>query len=166
MKTNCWLVLGTMLAASAVAQVNTNALPEIPAPATVETAAPAAMESTNAIVAPVIKKKAVTHKKKAVKKIFEPTVALVAGSATVLSENLNVRGQAGLKGEIVSHLKAGDTVTVISQINLDRHTADEPAQWAKISLPSGTKVWVDSKFVDAVNKVVSVKKLNLRAGPG
>ena len=31
MKTNCWLVLGTMLATSAVAQVNTNTLPEIPA---------------------------------------------------------------------------------------------------------------------------------------
>ena len=31
MKTNCWLILGTMLATTAVAQVNTNKLPEIPA---------------------------------------------------------------------------------------------------------------------------------------
>ena len=165
MKTNCWLVLGMMMATSAVAQVNTNALPEIPAPATVAPAAPAVAE-TNA-VAPAPKKKSVTHKKKAAaKKISEPTSALVAGSATVISPNLNVRGQAGLKGEVVGHLKSGDTVTVISQINLDKHAADEPAQWAKISLPSGTKVWVNSKFVDATNKVVSVKKLNLRAGPG
>jgi len=63
-------------------------------------------------------------------------------------------------------LKKGDTVNVITQINLDKHAADEPGQWAKISLPSGLKVWVNSKFVDATNKVVSAKKLNLRAGPG
>ena len=166
MKTNCWLVLGMMMATSAVAQVNTNALPEIPAPATVTPAAPAVVE-TNAVAPAPKKKTSVTHKKKAAaKKISEPTSALVAGSATVISPNLNVRGQAGLKGEVVGHLKSGDTVTVISQINLDKHAADEPAQWAKISLPSGTKVWVNSKFVDATNKVVSVKKLNLRAGPG
>ena len=166
MKTNCWLVLGMMMATSAVAQVNTNALPEIPAPATTTVAAPVAVESTNAMVAPAVKKPAVKHKKKIVKKISEPSVALVAGSATVVSANLNVRGQAGLKGEVIGHLKAGDTVTVISQINLDKHAADEPAQWAKISLPSETKVWVNSKFVDAATKTVSAKKLNLRAGPG
>jgi hypothetical protein len=164
MKTNCWLVLVMMLATSVVAQVNTNALPEIPAPATVSTSAPAVAE-TPAVVAPV-KKAPVVHKKKIVKKISEPTVALVAGSATVASQNLNVRGQAGLKGEVIGHLKGGDTVTVISQLNLDKHAADEPAQWAKISLPAGTKVWVNSRFVDATNKIVSVKKLNLRAGPG
>ncbi len=166
MKKNCWLVLGMMIATSAVAQVSTNALPEIPAPATVAPAAPAVTE-TNA-VAPAPKKKApVTHKKKAAaKKISEPASALVAGSATVISPNLNVRGQAGLKGEVVGHLKSGDSVTVISQITLDKHAADEPAQWAKVALPSGTKVWVNSKFVDATNKIVSVKKLNLRAGPG
>ena len=153
-----------MLATTAVAQVNTNALPEIPAPATVSADAPVAKE-TPTVVAPV-KKAPVVHKKKAVKKISEPTVALVAGSATVASQNLNVRGQAGLKGEVVGHLKAGETVAVISQLNLDKHAADEPAQWAKISLPAGTKVWVNSRFIDATNKIVSVKKLNLRAGPG
>jgi uncharacterized protein YgiM (DUF1202 family) len=165
MKTNCWLVLGTMLATSAVAQLNTNALPPIPPPATLAPA-PVAVAPTNT-VAPVTKKKAVVHKKKkAVKKISEPTVALVAGPAIVTSVNLNLRGQAGLKGEVVGHLKQGDTVTVIAQINLDKHAADEPAQWAKIALPASAKVWVDSKFVDAASKTVSVKKLNLRAGPG
>ena len=79
---------------------------------------------------------------------------------------VNVRGQAGLKGEVIYHLKKGDSVSVISQINLDKHAADEPAQWAKIALPSGTEVWVNSKFIDATNKTVSVKRLNLRAGPG
>jgi len=168
MKTiNCWLVLGTMIATTAVAQVNTNKLPEIPAPANVVTAAPAvALASTNAVVPSPKKKTPPTHKKKAVKKISEPAVSLQSGPATVVSDNLNLRGQAGLKGEVVGHLKKGDVVTVLSEINLDKHAANEPAQWAKISLPAGTKVWVNSKFVDATNKTVSVKKLNLRAGPG
>lgn len=169
MKTNCWLVLATILATVAVAQVNTNsaptgALPEIPAPATtaVAPAAPAVVEQTNA--APVKPKAA--PKKKVVKKLHEPAVTLVPGTATVTSENLNIRGQAGMKGEVVGHLKKGDAVTVLSQINLDKHALDEPAQWAKIALPAGTKVWVSAHFVDATNKVVTARKLNLRAGPG
>ena len=54
--------------------------------------------------------------------------------------NLIVRGQAGLKGEVVAHMSMGDTVTVLSQINLDKHTADEPAQWAKIACPTNTSL--------------------------
>ena len=72
------------------------------------------------------------------------TVALVPGPAEVTVDNLNVRGQAGLKGEVMAHLKKGDTVTVLSQINLDKHKANEPSQWAKIALPASTKVWVQS----------------------
>jgi uncharacterized protein YgiM (DUF1202 family) len=122
-------------------------------------------ETTNVVTAPVVKK-AAPKKKKVVKKLSEPTVTLVPGTATVLTPNLNLRGQAGVKGEVVGHLKKGDSVTVISQLNLDKHAADEPAQWAKIALPSGTKVWVNSHFVDATTKTVTAKKLNLRGGPG
>ena len=166
MKMNCWLVLGSIIATSAVAQVNTNKLPEIPAPANVAPA-PVVVAATTNEVAPAPKKKtAVVHKKKIVKKISEPTVTLVEGPATVASPNLNLRGQAGLKGEVVGHLKLGDAVTIISPITLDKHAADEPAQWAKIALPAGLKVWVSAHFVDATNKVVTAKKLNLRAGPG
>ena len=193
MKTNCWLLLGTMIATSAVAQVKTPApstLPAIPPPALTTPAAPAT------IVAPVetktnapAKKPVIKAKKKAiVKKTAKPAapstaakpvakkakastaptapVTLVPGTATVTSEKVNLRGQAGLKGEVVGHAKKGDTVTVIAEINLDKHAADEPAQWAKIALPTGTKVWINSKFVDATNKVVTAKKLNLRGGPG
>ncbi len=166
MKTNSWLVIGTMLATTAVAQVNTNALPEIPAPATaVAGAAPVVAASTNALgSAP--KKKAPIHKKKPARKISEPAVLLMPGPAIVSTANLNIRGQAGLKGEAIGHLKSGDTVTVIAQINLDKHAVDEPAQWAKIALPSGTPVWVDAKYVDSASKMVTARKLNLRAGPG
>jgi uncharacterized protein YgiM (DUF1202 family) len=96
----------------------------------------------------------------------EPTVALVPGAAEVTVSNLIVRGQAGLQGEVVSHLLKGDAVTVLSQINLDKHAAGEPAQWAKIALPSTVHVWLNGKFVEASSKAVSAKKLNLRAGPG
>ena len=164
MKTNCWLILGTMIAAGAIAQ-DTNALPPIPAPVTSPAAevapAPAAVDTSAPVAAPV------KHKRHAVlKKLVEPTVTLVPGPAEVAVTNLNVRGQAGLKGEFIAHITKGDAVTVLDQINLDKHKADEPAQWAKIALPASVKVWVRTQFVDATNKVVLPKKLNLRAGPG
>jgi uncharacterized protein YgiM (DUF1202 family) len=79
--------------------------------------------------------------------------------------NVNVRGQAGLKGEVISHVQKGESVTVLGQINLDKHKGEEPAQWAKIALPASTTVWVRTSFIDATNKTVLPKKLNLRAGP-
>ena len=170
MKTNCWLVLGTMLATTAVAQVNTNKLPEIPAPVI---AAPVGLAPSVVTNAAPKKGAPVKHKKKTVAKpaavaakMAEATVPLIPGTATVCAASVNFRGQAGLKGEALGLLKKGDTVNVIAPINLDKPKTGEPAQWAKIALPAGLKVWVNSKFVDATNKVVAVKKLNLRAGPG
>jgi uncharacterized protein YgiM (DUF1202 family) len=93
-------------------------------------------------------------------------VTLVPGPATVDAKSINVRGQAGLKGEVVAHLTNGDIVTVLGQLNLDKHHAGEPAQWAKIALPTSTHVWVNAEFIDTTNKTVLPKKLNLRAGPG
>ena len=167
---NCWLILGAMIATSAVAQNNTNnpnTLPPIPAPSAAvapapSTSAPAVEATTNA--APVKHKK--KHKAAApAKAITEPTVALVPGPAEVAA-NINARGQAGLKGEVVAHLKKGDAVTILGQINLDKHKTGEPAQWAKIALPSSTHAWVKSSYIDATSKTVLPKKLNLRAGPG
>jgi uncharacterized protein YgiM (DUF1202 family) len=165
MKTNCWLMLGVMLATSAVAQNNTNAVPPTPAP----TATPPAEVAPAA--APAAKATPVKHKKhpvaaaKAVP-LSEPTVALVPGPAQVAVKSLTARGQAGLKGEVVTHLKQGETVTVLSQINLDKHKANEPAQWAQIALPASLHVWVKASFIDKANKTVLTKKLNLRGGPG
>jgi uncharacterized protein YgiM (DUF1202 family) len=162
MKMNCWLTLGVMVALSAVAQDNSNTLPPIPAPSpAVAPAAPApeTMAAPAPAPAPVKKKKAAP-----LKPIHEPAVSLVPGPAEVTA-NVNARGQAGLKGEVVSHLKKGESVTVLEQINLDKHKINEPAQWAKIALPSSTRVWIKASYIDA-NKTVTAKKLNLRAGPG
>ena len=69
MKTNCWLVLGTMFATAAVAQVNTNRLPEIPPPAMAAPAAPApAVVPVETMPAAPVKKAAVKAKKKTAKK--------------------------------------------------------------------------------------------------
>ena len=182
MKTNCWLILGTVLATTAVAQVNTNKLPEIPPPAATLPAAPAPVVAPAPTqTAPPVKKAATKAKKKSARKAKpaakpasrktekkgpELPVTLVPGPATVDADHVNLRGQAGLQGEVVGHVQKGETVNVLSEITLDKPKAGEPAQWAKIALPAGTKVWVDSKFIDTSNNVVSVKKLNLRGGPG
>ena len=79
---------------------------------------------------------------------------------------MNVRGQAGLKGEVIGHLTKGDVVTVVSQVNVEKHPVGEPAQWAKIMLPASTKIWVNANFIHVATKTVLPKKLNLRAGPG
>jgi uncharacterized protein YgiM (DUF1202 family) len=164
MKMNCWLTLGVMMVTSAIAQDNTNAVTQMPAPT-----APAPAATAVEINAPPANAKSAKHRKHkaaAPEKIAftEPTSTLIAGPAEV-AVNVNVRGQAGLKGDVVAHLVKGDTVTVLSQINLDKHKADEPAQWAKIVLPSSAHVWVRTLFIDETNKTVLPKKLNLRAGP-
>jgi uncharacterized protein YgiM (DUF1202 family) len=172
MKTNYWLVLGAMLASSAIAQNNTNTLPEMPAPVATPAAevSPSVPADTISVLAPNApgKKAAPAKPKKVVapKKIKEPSVALVPGPAQVTVSNLIVRGQAGLSGEVVTHLFKGDTVTVLSQINLEKHAAGEPAQWAKIASSTNTHTWVSARFIDPTNKTVLPKKLNLRAGPG
>ncbi|HTB82784.1 MAG TPA: SH3 domain-containing protein [Candidatus Sulfotelmatobacter sp.] len=177
MKLNCCLLLAVAVAVSATAQTSTNSLPAIPPPV-VGSPAPEAVPAPNVVVPetptnPPVKKAAAKKKKKAAAKkaapkaakLPEPTATLAAGSAEVVVNNVNVRGQAGLKGEVITHVQKGDTVEVLSQISLDKHKADEPSQWAKITLPTNVTVWVDSKYISA-DKTVSVKKLNLRAGPG
>jgi uncharacterized protein YgiM (DUF1202 family) len=171
MKKMIWTMLGTMVAASLLAQDNTNSLPAYPAPVSTPTAesvsAPAPgseMTDTNIPAAKPVKH---IRRHKAVKRkpaAPEPMVTLTPGPAEVNAADLVVRGQAGLKGEMLTHLHKDDTVTVLEQINLSHHAAGEPSQWARISYPTNTGVWVFAKYVDA-NGIVSTKKLNLRAGP-
>jgi len=164
-------MLGVMLATSAVAQDNSNSGAATPAPtaAPPAEAAPATVPAATGTAAPTEKAKPVKHRHRAPAKVVplsEPTVTLVSGPAQVAVKSLTVRGQAGLKGEVVAHLKQGDTVTVLSQINLDKHKANEPAQWAQIAYPASAHVWVFAKFIDKDNKTVLTKKVNLRGGPG
>ena len=163
MKKNCCLFLAPLLAtvSVALAQVNTN----MPAPNILMHKSAPAVHRSKAVAKSVAKpaaKPAAAH----IAKISTPPAALATGLATIDADNVNYRGQAGLKGESLGQFHKGEVVTILSVITLDKHAADEPAHWAKIILPAGTKVWVNHQFVDATAKRVAVKKLNLRAGPG
>jgi hypothetical protein len=91
---------------------------------------------------------------------------LTAGPAIAKEKNVNVRGQAAINSEIVTHLKRGDLVSVIEEVTLTKPKTDEPSRWAKISLPAGSVVWVSTLFINPDTKEVVPKRLNLRSGPG
>ena len=158
-----------MLSTSLTAQQVTNPPPAKVAPP------PAAARSRAATKAPPTKaaptkgapkdapKQAPAAKKPAA---VEKPVMLVPGPATIVTSNVNVRGQAALNSEVVTRLSKGETVMVLEQINLDKHKADEPAQWAKIAFPTNAHAWVSTAFIDATNKTVLPRRLNLRSGPG
>jgi hypothetical protein len=186
MKLNYWLMIGAMLSTSLLAQQATNTTPAAPAtPAPTLAPAPA---GTNAPATKAGKKKSAKKKsekkseKQAGKKSEKPAVAkkpavkkpevlpelkttpLVAGPAMVVAINVNVRGQAKLKSEVVTHVTKGATVTVLEEIVKNNSGPEEPSAWAKILLPPGGHVWVDTMFL--TNSTVRPKKLNLRSGPG
>ena len=164
---NCWLVLGTLLSTSLWAQDVTNAPPaapvETPAPAAAITNQPAAKPAKKKS-APRKKNSAAQHKSTAGAEL--KTVPLVPGPALVDANHVNVRGQAKLKSEVVTRLSKGQQVTVIEEITRNNSGPDEPSAWAKIVLPANTHVWVNSSYIDASNKTVRPKRLNLRSGPG
>ena len=176
MKNNYWVVLGAMLSTSLLAQQATSPAPiATPAAAPAATIAPAAA-ATNAPAA-ATKKKAGKKKaanapqKKAATKKKEPlpelkTVPLVAGPAVVVASNVNVRGQAKLKSEVVARITKGESVTVIEEIVRNNSGPEEPSAWAKIALPPKAHVWINTAFIAASNQTVIPKKLNVRSGAG
>lgn len=86
-------------------------------------------------------------------------------SALVTKDHINVRGQAGLLGETITHLRKGESVSVLEEINLSKPKKDEPAQWLRISMPTNTPVWVSADFIDT-NSMTASKRVNVRGGPG
>ncbi len=108
--------------------------------------------------------KKTTAKKPAAAKSSPGVVVLPTPEPAVVSQkHVNVRGQALLNSEIVTHLKKGDKVTVLEEITT-KQRKDEPDKWYKVSLPSTAAVWVHSHFLDADRKV-KPNKLNIRSGP-
>jgi uncharacterized protein YgiM (DUF1202 family) len=143
MKTNGWMILSVaMLATTLVARADGQLEADKPA---VKPAAKAS--SAKAAVA------------------AEKPVMLSPGAATISGKNVNVRGKAGYKGEVVAKLQNGDAVTVIEQVILPKTKPGEPAQWAKIVYPANAHVWVHSSYLNA-DKTVKPKKLNIRTGAG
>jgi uncharacterized protein YgiM (DUF1202 family) len=171
MKKNCWLLLAVMVSANLLAQPATNA----PAGAPLETPAPAGLVTNAPENAAAPKKKAADTKKKSAKKVKavkkDPaaelkTVPLVPGPAFVDANNVNLRGQPRLKGEVVGRLTKGQPVVVLQEIVRNDSGSEEPSAWAKIVAPTNTHVWVNTPFIDSANRTVKARKLNLRGGPG
>ena len=152
---------------------NAPAASAIQASAPAEAAVPAAggAAATNAApakpktAAPKTKKKSVAPKR-AVAPPELRTVPLVPGPATVVASNVNVRGQATLKGEVLSRLTKGDQVTVIEEVLLPHSAADEPSAWAKIILPPSIHAYVNASFINQADGTVTARRLNMRGGPG
>jgi uncharacterized protein YraI len=92
--------------------------------------------------------------------------ALLASAATgtVKVDRVNVRGAAGLNGEVITQLAKGEAVTILEPVTVKAYKG-EPSNWLKIVLPANTPLWVNASFV-GTNDTVSAKKLNVRGGPG
>ncbi len=99
--------------------------------------------------------------------ILGVTATRTAGAdeiATVKQDQVNVRGLASFRGEVITKLRKGEKVTVLGEIAVEKPKAGEPAKWYRIQLPTNTPVWVNASFI--TNQTVLPKKLNVRAGPG
>jgi uncharacterized protein YgiM (DUF1202 family) len=161
MKKNYWLLLAAALTAGLLA-------PQLPA---ADATAPATDPASPAPAGPTAAKKKPAAKKSAAKPVApsparEAAAPLPPGPAVVKQDNVNVRGQATITSEVVGHLKKGDHVTVLEEIVLAHPKVDEPAQWAKIALPTNVAVWVHGGFINPTSKTVVPNRLNLRGGPG
>jgi uncharacterized protein YgiM (DUF1202 family) len=152
------LIFTVLVSTSLLAQTVTNppAAPPIESKPTSTT--------TNAPAKKAAKKKAVAKKKAPVTRIV--TVPLNPGPAVCEANNVNVRGQAKLKSEVIGKLTKGQQVTVLEEVQLKNSGPDEPSAWAKIVLPTNTPVWINTSFIDPANKTVKPKRLNIRGGPG
>jgi uncharacterized protein YgiM (DUF1202 family) len=168
MRKNLWLIFGIMLSSGVFAEDLTNApaASAIQAPAPAEAAAPTvAPPDKPKSTAPKTKKKSVAPKR-AVAQPELRTVPLVPGPATVVASNVNIRGQATLKGEVLARLTKGDQVTVIEEIILKKSGVDEPSAWAKIILPPSVHAYVNATFINQADGTVTARRLNMRGGPG
>lgn len=177
MRKNCILIFATLLSSSLLArQAATSPSPvtETPAASTVVTNSASGITADAGTNAAASKKKSSgkkkTGKKSATKKkesVAElKTVPLIPGPAVVDANHVNVRGQAKLNSEVVTRLSKGQNVTVIEEIIHNNSGPEEPSAWARIALPTDVHVWINTGYIDAANKTVKPKKLNVRGGPG
>src|SRR6185436_631253 len=142
MKKNFWLILGATVSLSVLADQ----------PATPTTVAPDAHPASNSAPAPRSGARR-TATRPAPRRNPAPelrTVPLVSGPAVVNVGRgpVNVRGRAGLAGEVIDKVTNGEPVMVIEEVELKNSKADEPSAWAKIVLPERAHAWVKSSYID------------------
>jgi uncharacterized protein YgiM (DUF1202 family) len=166
MKMKHWMfaVLSTCLFAGTILAQAPAAAPQDPAPPVIPAGEVPKAEAKPK--KPAAQKKAPPKTAKKAAEPEKPAATLSPGPAVAKEKNVNVRGQAAINSEIVTHLKRGDLVTVLEEITLKKAKTDEPSKWAKIALPAGSVVWVNSTFIKPDTKAVIPKRLNMRSGPG
>jgi uncharacterized protein YgiM (DUF1202 family) len=157
---NLWLFVGLTFSTSLMGQQVTN--PPAAQPIEAPEAQVSAAASTGAVHTAEVQKKPKAKAKAAAAELV--STPLQAGPAIVIASNVNVRGQAKLRSEVVTRVNKGQQVTVLEEVVLTNSAADEPSAWAKILLPENATVWVHSLFVS--NNTVVPNRLNLRSGPG
>jgi SH3-like domain-containing protein len=182
MKIKNGLILAAMLSTTLGAQTVTNTAPPALLPPPISTAPAAApppaldagpfSADTNQPGAKPAKSAKKKSAKSATRKKAKPAagpdleITIVPNEpAAPKQDHVNVRGRAGINSEVVTHLNRSDTVTVLDVITI-KPKADEPAKWAKITLPPGAHAWVNTSFLDGATKTVVPAKLNIRSGPG
>jgi SH3-like domain-containing protein len=84
-------------------------------------------------------------------------LAVLADSATVKGDRVNIRARAAGDAEILGWVKRGDTVTVLGR---------ESANWTRVALPSKIAVWIYGPLVDPTKTMVKAQSLKVRLGPG
>src|SRR5262245_53471148 len=148
MKTNYWWMLAVSLSIAAPASRADDQPPAPTPPAPKDAAQPAPPKG-----------KTTTAKKKSA-----PAAPMVSadpisgpGPAVVSQKNVNVRGRAAINSEIVARLSRGDHVNVLEEVTLKSAKQDEPAKWAKITLPTNATVWAHASFIDGTNNKVLAK---------
>ena len=178
MKMKFTLLLATAVSANLFAQQVTNTPPPPPldAPLMMPVASntPAAKPAKKKAAKPTPKKSVVKPAaKKATAKATAKTAVpefkslpLVAGPSVVVAHHVNVRTRPGMSGEVLTKLTNGEPIIVLEEIKLKHSGPEEPSAWAKIALPTTAQAWVKTSYIDATNKTVLAKKLNLRGGPG
>ena len=170
MNMKLWSVCVALVSTSLMAQEMTNPPPTTTVtepPAVAPAMAPATPALTNAPAVKASRKKAAAKKSAKKAPLSETrTVPLVPGPAVVAANHVNVRGQAKLNSEVIGRMGHGEAVTVIEEVKLKNSGPEEPSVWAKIVLPEKAHAWVNAAYIDATNKTVLPKKLNLRGGPG
>jgi len=162
MKMNHWLILAATLSAGILAQgvFADDQPPANPSGVTPEASPPPAKKKKAAA-----KKPATAPKKGAASEPAILPAPVTKGPAVVTQKNVNVRGQPAINSEIILHLKRGDHVDVLEIVE-KKAKQDEPSKWAKVALPTNAPVWVNATFINAADKTVVPKKLNVRSGPG
>jgi uncharacterized protein YgiM (DUF1202 family) len=162
MKQNTWFfpALFSLTAAAVLAQDTTPAPSTNAAPVAAAPTIAAPPPATAPAAEPKPKRPARTVAIKSRTPLDPPATALVKG------DSVNVRGQPSFNGEVLGHLKKGETVTVEEEITLSRPPKDEPANWSRILMPTNIPVWVDGQFIDADARTVKVRRVRLRGGPG